>query len=460
MNGKLINFKDIKYDPFWYKKYKNIFLKQKSSLLIDNRDFFKHTYKIGVVNANDNIFTNGYGPFLKTKDGKIMLDFASGVYVTNFGHAHPKVGEAISRQAKKLLNVHDYMTDIKASYFEKLYDFFDTKYNKFYIYDNGTTSVEFAIRLARNITGKYEILSFYSDHHGKTMGASSLGRLNKTHRIAREDGFYLLPRPNKYRPLWIKKNGEIDTDKYIEFYELSIKEQTTGNIAAIIAEPIQGWGGSIVPPDDFFPKLSKLCLKHNILLIVDEILTGFGRTGKKLSIEHWNITPDIVIIGKGMGNGFPMSGMLLKEKYAQYMKDLAPSTTFAANPLACAAGLSVLEIFEENNILENVNIISEYIFERLYAMKEKFEIIGDVRGKGLLIGIEFVKNRQNKKELSNSGFFVYEKCIANNFIPGFPVLNMLRIAPPLIIDLDIAKFGMDILENAIKCLQEVENDKA
>lgn len=454
---ELINYKNFKYDL----NYKNEMLhsymqqsKKANKKTLQYLDIGKQNIEVfGRQALSPIVFKGGRGVFLYDIDDNIYIDFASGVYVTNLGHSHPKISYAICEETKKLQNVHDYMTDIKISYLNQLSKRFQN-FDYFQLYDNGSVAVEFAVRVAREITGKYEILSFYSDFHGKSKGTSSLGRINHTHDIAREKGYYLLPRPNMYRPLWIKDNGEIDTDKYIEFYELAIKEETTGNIAAIIAEPIQGWAGTVVPPDDFFPKLRKLCDKYNILLIADEILTGFGRTGKFMCMEHWDVEPDIYIIGKGMSNGFPMSGIVLKKEHSYVLSRIVASNTFGGNPMSCAAGLATLEIIEDEFIIENSQKMGSFILERLKQIKEKSSFIGDVRGKGCMLGIEFVKNKTTKEPFAKFVDELYKICIDKFLIPGVPGYNVLRLAPPLIIDKEIANIALNILEEAIV---ELEN---
>jgi len=249
--------------------------------------------------------------------------------------------------------------------------------------------------------------------------------------------------------MWKKSDGSIDTDAYINFYDLFIKESTTGNVAAFILEPIQGWGGTIIPPDDFFPKLADLCKKKNILLVTDEVLTGSGRTGKWLCADHWNVRPDITVLGKGIGNGFPMSALLVKENHAWVMDKIAPSTTFGGNPMACAAGLATLEVMEEENIMARAEEIEIYLMKNLKQLKASHPIIGDVRGKGCLLGIEFVKDRENKIPLLEASGKIYEECLKRKFIPGVPVIHFLRLAPQLITERGTIDVAVSILDEAL-----------
>ncbi len=451
----MYDFREIDYDVNWQKESLNQYYKERGEPLRRDRSAviiekgYKYTSCHGRVKIDPLVFDSGCGCILKDVDGNRFLDFGSGIYVTNLGHAHPKVSEAVARQAKMLMNCHDYMTPVKAHYFERLSNSIGGGFNTVHLYDNGTTAIEFAIRAARTITGNHEIISCFSDHHGKTMGSSALGRISQVTGPTRLPGFYLVPRPDPYRPIWKKSDGTIDTDAYIDFYDLFIKESTTGHVAAFILEPIQGWGGTIIPPDDFFPKLSDYCKKKNILLVTDEILTGSGRTGKWLCADHWNVRPDMTVLGKGIGNGFPMSALLVKEDHAWVMDKIAPSTTFGGNPMACAAGLATLEVMEEENLMARAEEIEVYLMKKLNQLKSAHPIIGDVRGKGCLLGIEFVQDTETKAPLSEASGKIYEECLKRKLIPGVPVIQFLRLAPPLIVDQDAIDVAVSILDESL-----------
>lgn len=452
-------FSDIQYDPYWWRQPYEAYLAGKNQPRIEKRSDqirkagYQHTSCHGRVKTDPVVFQSGSGPVLIDADGNAYLDFSSGIYVTNLGHAHPKVSEAVARAAKELMNCHDYMTPIKAAYMERLAGALGDDLSYIHLYDNGTTAIEFAMRAARAITGKHEILSCFSDHHGKSLGSASLGRINSVVGPTRAPGFYLVPRPDPYRPLWKKSDGTIDTDAYLSFYDLFVKETTTGNLAAFLLEPIQGWGGTIIPPDDFFPKLSAWCKDKGMLLITDEILTGSGRTGKWLCADHWNTRPDITLLGKGIGNGFPMSAMITRKEHAPAIDKIAPSTTFGGNPMACAAGLATIEVIEAEGILENTRKIGDLTLDILQGIKDRHPIVGDVRGIGGLFGIEFVKDRITKEPFSQASELVYKECLKRKFLPGIPVVHLIRIAPPLNISEDVIYHGMQVLED---CIAEVE----
>ncbi|NLB25412.1 MAG: aspartate aminotransferase family protein [Bacteroidales bacterium] len=397
-------------------------------------------------------FEEGYGITLTDVDGNRYLDFSSGIYVTSLGHCHPKISEAISYWVKKLMNAHDFTTPVKEKLMEKMAAVLPGNLNAIQLYSDGTTAVETAIRAARAITGKHEFISAYRDFHGKTLAAVSCAQMYRgevhSYGPTRAAGFYMVPRPDPYRPLWTKNDGSIDTDAYINFYENFLKEGTVGNVAGFVLEPVQGWGGSIFPPDDFFPKLKKLCEKHRILLIDDEVLAGMGRTGEWLALTHYDVVPDIVTFGKSFGNGFPVTAMVVKEENGEALEKISASSSYGGNPMACAAALASMEVIEEEGILENVRTVSKSIMSRMNKMKDEHPIIGDVKGKGFLLGIELVKDKATKEPFDEAGKLVYQKAFQKG-LAWIPAGHILRMSPPLIMDEKYALMGLDFIEEAI-----------
>ncbi len=397
-------------------------------------------------------FEEGYGITLTDVDGNRYLDFSSGIYVTSLGHCHPKISEAISYWVKKLMNAHDFTTPVKEKLMEKMAAVLPGNLNAIQLYSDGTTAVEAAIRAARAITGKHEFISAYRDFHGKTLAAVSCAQMYRgevhSYGPTRAAGFYMVPRPDPYRPLWTKNDGSIDTDAYINFYENFLKEGTVGNVAGFVLEPVQGWGGSIFPPDDFFPKLKKLCEKHRILLIDDEVLAGMGRTGEWLALTHYDVVPDIVTFGKSFGNGFPVTAMVVKEENGEALEKISASSSYGGNPMACAAALASMEVIEEEGILENVRTVSKSIMSRMNKMKDEHPIIGDVKGKGFLLGIELVKDKATKEPFDEAGKLVYQKAFQKG-LAWIPAGHILRMSPPLIMDEKYALMGLDFIEEAI-----------
>jgi len=394
------------------------------------------------------VFDKGHGVTLTDVDGNVYLDFSSGIYVTGLGHCHPKVSEAVAKWAKRLMNCHDFTTPIKLALLEKLSDVLPGDLSGVQLYDSGTTAVEAGLRLCRSATGKNEFISCFRDFHGKTGHAVSLARMRQTNGAARASGFYLVPRPDPYRPHFKKPDGTIDTDAYIAFYEEFIDEGTTTQVAAFVLEPIQGWAGSIFPPDDFFPKLRKLCDERGILLFADEVLTGMGRTGRWLAIEHWDVLPDVVTLGKGLGNGFPVTAMVTRAPFKGVVEKISASTSYGGNPMACAAALASIEVIEEEKLLDNAKRLEALFTRRLAKMKDQHPIIGDVRCLGCLMGVELVKDRTTKEPFDEAGKLVYQKAFRQG-LAWIPAGHILRMSPPIIMNEATAAKCMDIIDDAI-----------
>ena len=394
------------------------------------------------------VFEKGHGVTLTDVDGNTYLDFSSGIYVTTLGHCHPKVTEAVRKYAGQLMNCHDFTTPIKLELLEKLTKILPGDLSGVQLYDSGTTAVEAGLRVCRMATGKHEFLSCFGDFHGKSGHAVSLARMNRSNGPSRSPGFYMVPRPNPYRPLFKKADGSIDTDAYIAFFDEFISEGTTGQVAAIVLEPIQGWAGSVFPPDDFFPKLRKWCDKRKILLFADEVLTSIGRTGKYLAMEHWNTVPDVVTIGKGFGNGFPVTAMVVRKPYAESVEKISASTSYGGNPMACAAALASIVAIEEEGLLENAKRLEDFFIPRLEKMKREHKIIGDVRCKGCLMGIELVKDLHTKEPFDEAGKQVYQRAFRKG-LAWIPAGHILRMSPPIVMDVDAAARCMDIIDEAI-----------
>lgn len=400
-------------------------------------------------------FESGRGCELIDADGNRYIDFSSGIYVTTLGHCHPKVTEAVQRMAGRLMNCHDFTTEIKTRLVEKLATILPGDLNGFQFYDAGTAAVEAGQRVMRAATKRQEMISCYYDFHGKTYGGVSLGHIRSfVYGPARAPGMYMVPRPNIYRPLFVKPDGTPDSDKYIEFYDEFIEKATTGNVAGFVLEPIQGWGGSVMPPDDFFPKLRQYCDKKGLLLMADEVLTGFGRTGKWLCMEHWGVVPDVVSLGKGFGNGFPVTCVAVREKHKESFESISASSSYGGNPVACAAALASIEAIEEENLLDRAMHLGELALKRMEKMKAEHSIIGDVRAKGCLMGIELVKDKGSKTPFNEAGKAVYQKAFAKG-LAWIPAGHILRMSPPIVMDDDALLKGLDIIDEAIA---ETERD--
>lgn len=394
-------------------------------------------------------FESGEGCVLTDVDGNRYLDFSSGIYVTTLGHCHPKISEAVAKYARQLMNAHDFTTPIKTMLVEKLAEIMPGDLNGFQFYDAGTAAVEAGMRVLRAATGHNEMISCFNDFHGKTYGAVSLAQIRSpVYGRVRMPGAHMVPRPDAYRPMWSKADGTIDTDRYIEFYDEYMYKGTVGDVAGFVLEPIQGWGGSIMPPDDFFPKLRKFCDEKGILLMADEVLTSWGRTGKWLAMEHWGVVPDVVSIGKGFGNGFPVTCVAVREQFKESFEKISASSSYGGNPMACAAALASTEVIEEENLLERAMHLGELAQKRMEQMKAEHPIVGDVRAKGCLMGIELVKDRAAKTPFDKAGEMVYQKAFRKG-LAWIPAGHILRMSPPIVMDDAALLKGLDMIDEAI-----------
>ena len=391
-------------------------------------------------------FESGKGIMLRDVDGNEYIDFSSGIYVTSLGHCHPKVTEAVQKAAGQLMNCHDFTTDIKTRLLEKMVSITMGDLNGIQFYDSGTTAVEAGLRVMRAATGKFEIFSFYRDFHGKTMGAVSCAIVDKTQGM-RAPGFFLVPRPYCYRCYFKKKYPECGV-YCADFVKTAIENESSGQVAGVIIEPVQGWGGSVVPPDEYMPKLRKICDDLKILLMADEVLTCMARTGKMFCMQHWNVVPDVITLGKSFGNGFPVTAMMVSEKYKESVEKISASTSYGGNPMACAAALASLEVIEEENLCEKSAKLGEFCLKRMNEMKTKHKIIGDVRGKGCLLGMELVKDKETKEPFELAGKLVYQKAFAKG-VAWIPAGHILRMSPPLTMDERVADRALSIIDDAI-----------
>lgn len=394
-------------------------------------------------------FESGYGVTLTDVDGNKYIDFSSGIYVTTLGHCHPKITEAVQKMTGTLMNCHDFSTPIKMKLVEKLASVLPGDLKAFQFYDSGTTAVEAGIRVLRAATKKSEIVSCFYDFHGKTYGAVSMGHIRSfVYGPTRAPGFHMVPRPDPYRPLFVKDDGTIDTDKYLAFYDEYLDKATVHDVAGFVLEPIQGWGGTIIPPDDFFPKLRAFCDEKGMLLMADEVLTSFARTGKWMACEHWDVVPDVVSLGKGFGNGFPVTCVAVREPYAETFESISASSSYGGNPVACAASLAAIEVIEEEQLNERSLHLGEIGLKRMEEIKSRHPIIGDVRAKGCLMGIELVKDRATKEPFDEAGKLVYQKAFRKG-LAWIPAGHILRMSPPVVMEDEVLMKGLAIMEEAI-----------
>ncbi len=395
-------------------------------------------------------FESGHGVTLKDVDGNTYIDFSSGIYVTGMGHCHPKITEAVQKAAATLMNAHDFTTPIKMKLVEKMAEIAmgsgDKKLNGYQFYDSGTTAVEAGLRFMRAVSGKFEFISFHRDFHGKTMGAVGLAPLDVSQGL-RAPGYFLAPRGNCYRCAFKQQHPQCNL-MCVDYIRTILKEETSGRVAGIVLEPVQGWGGSIVPPDGWIQKIRALCDEFGIMLMADEVLTSMARTGKMFAMQHWDTVPDVMTLGKGFGNGFPVTALMVSERHREAIEKISASTSYGGNPMACAAALASIEVIEEEDLCQRSAHLGQVLLKRMKEMESIYPIIGEVRGLGCLLGIELVKDKTSKEPFEQAGRLVYQKAFRKG-LAWIPAGHILRMSPPMIMDDDVALKGLAIIEEAI-----------
>ncbi len=405
------------------------------------------------------VMDHGQGTQVWDVDGNRFLDFAAGIAVVATGHSHPKVVKAIQEQAEKFIHISsDFYHARWIELAEKLNEiapFLDNAVS--FMTNSGTESVEAAIKLARHYTGRSQFIGFLGAFHGRTMGSVTFTASKPSYHR----GFYPLlngvvhvPFPDPYRPVLQMRPGEDYGQTVVRF----IEEEIFGHllppedVAGVLIEPIQGEGGYIIPPPGFFPALRELCDRHHLLLIVDEVQSGVGRTGKWWAIEHFDVEPDIVCIAKGIASGVPLGVMMAREHLMTWPKG-SHGNTFGGNPLACAAALATLELIEEE-YLENAAEMGRYTLDILEEIMGRHPSIGDVRGKGLMIGVEFVKDRQTKEYAEQLRDLIVEAAFQRGLLLLGCGKSAIRIAPPLSVSRAEVDEAMEIFDQAITVAEQ------
>ena len=399
----------------------------------------------------------GSGSMLYDEDGQEYIDFIAGIGVGSVGHCHPHYVETLKRQVERL-TFGSFTTETRARFLDLLATLTPEGLTRIQMFSGGAEAVEAALRLAKAATGKHEVLGFWGGFHGKTGGVLGLlGSDFKHHLGPFMPGQYLSPYGDCYRcPLRLRyPECGIACAEYVRDV---IRNQTASEIAAIIVEPIQGTAGNVVPPDGFLRAVQSIAREHDALLIVDEMLSGFGRTGAMWGASHEGVIPDIMTVGKGMGGGFPLSGVISTDVLTNkkpWSNPSASSSSYGGNPLASAAGLAALEIIVKENLVENAERVGRAMLARLEAMKEKHRVIGLVRGKGLMIGLELVRDQKTKEPISKEFTrTLYQECLKRGLV-AMTYSPSIRINPPLVIREETALAGLAILDEALQATSQV-----
>jgi 4-aminobutyrate aminotransferase len=397
----------------------------------------------------------GQGIVLEDVDGNLFYDFTSGVGVCNTGHCHPKVVKAIHEQSTKLLHFAgtDYYYEPQSMLLEKIAHIGPGNHDKRVFFTNsGAESVEAAIKLSRFATKRTGFMAFLGAFHGRTMGALSLTCSKQVHKkgfAPTMPGAHHVPFAYCYRCPYHLKYPSCDiycADAIEENYFSRLVHPE--DIAAFFVEPIQGEGGYVVPPKEFMQKIKKLCEKYGILFVSDEIQAGFGRTGKFFGIEHFDIVPDIITMAKGMGSGLPI-GCIQFDAKLNYPYEGAHSNTFGGNPVCCSASLATIEILTKDGLIQNAADVGQYFHDGLKDLQKKHPVIGDVRGIGLMQGIEIVKDPVSKEKAPGLRNAIIDEGINKGLITIGCGTNSIRFIPPLVIRKQEIDIALNILDQAI-----------
>lgn len=403
------------------------------------------------------VMHKGRGVWAEDPDGNVFLDFTAGIAVTATGHSHPKVVRAVQQQAQKFLHMSgtDFYYDVQLKLAEKLAAITPGKFKKKVFFTNsGTEAVEAAFKLARYTTKRERMISFFGAFHGRTMGSLSL----TGSKVKQKENFgSLVPGVTHigygycYRCPYnlTYPSCEIDCVDFIE-HTLFKKTVPPEEVAAIIVEPIQGEGGYIVPPPGYHQKLRKLTKKYGILLIADEVQSGMGRTGKMFAIEHWDVQPDIMTVAKGIASGLPLGAMITRADLMNWDPG-AHANTFGGNPLACAAALETIKLLE-NGLMKNAQSVGNYLKDRLNELSRKFPLIGDVRGLGLMVGIELVRYRETKTPAPQERNAIVEKAFQKGLLLLGCGESGIRFCPALTVSKREVDIAMKILESCFTSL--------
>jgi 4-aminobutyrate aminotransferase len=427
-----------------------------STELID-RD---HTKVAGAIyRYTDIALARGEGVHLYDFEGREYLDFVAGIATMNVGHCHPVVVEAICDQARTLIHGASHV-----GYMQPYVDLLEAilavapgemAKGKGILMNSGSEAVEAAVKLARYVTNRQMIIAFMDAFHGRSMGALAVTATDTLYRrrlTGLLTGACHVPYPYCYRcPL---KHRSPQTCGLACLHLVEKMLQTVvppEDLAGILVEPIAGEGGYIVPPDGFLQGLREICDRYGALLITDEVQTGLGRTGKMYAVEHWGVVPDVTCLAKPLGGGLPLGGMLARAELVDAWPPGAQGSTFGGNPVACRAGLATLRVVQEEGLMSHAVKVGDYVQSRFREVQEELPIIGDVRGKGLMVAVELV-NRDGSparetiksliKEMGARGLAL-TKCGASS----------IRIAPPLIITRDQVDFGVEVITEVLRRYQ-------
>lgn len=414
----------------------------------------------GPANITPAVIESASGAVMTDVDGKEFIDFAGGIGVNNVGHAHPKVVKAIKDQADRFIHTcfHVGMYESYIRLAKQLNDLAPGDFAKKTMFANsGAEAVENAVKVARYATGRPAVIAFENGFHGRTLMTMTLTSKIQPYKY----GFgpfapevYRVPFAYCYRcPLGrTYPNCDIGCADLLESHFVNCVDPES--VAAIIAEPIQGEGGFVTPPPEYFPRLADIARKHGIQLIIDEVQSGAGRTGKLLAIEHWGVEPDIITQAKSLAGGMPLSAVTGRQELMDAPHIGGLGGTYAGNPLSCQAALAVLDILLEDRLLDRAAQLGETLNQRFTDLMDRYDIIGEVRGKGPMLAMELVEDRKTKAPAAEAAKKLTQIC----YDKGLVLLscgnygNVIRTLMPFVITDEQLERGLEIMEDGFKAL--------
>jgi len=400
--------------------------------------------------------TRAEGAYLYTADGRKILDFTSGIAVTNCGHGHPKILKAARDQMERFshsavgVTLHEPLMELSL----RLSKVTPGGMGMFYYGNSGAEAVEGALKLARFVTNRPGIIAFEGSFHGRTFGAASVTSVKSKYRKHYEPflpSVYFSKYADPYRcPLG--DGDEVVTNWAInELQKIFDRMIQPGEVGAMIIEPVQGEGGYIVPPRPFLKRLREICSQYGIMLIFDEVQCGFGRTGQMFASQTFDVIPDILAVAKGIANGFPLSATIAKKELMQKWSAGAHGTTFGGNPIACAAAIATLDVIEEENLLENTRKMGARLKDGLKKIQSGRDFIGDVRGIGLMVAMEIVRPGTKEPD-GRLAMKILQSALDRNVLGYMAGLNgqVIRFIPPLNVTEEQIDHCLQVLEESVK----------
>ena len=402
---------------------------------------------------SDLVVDHALGAHLHTVDGRDVLDFGCGIGVTNLGHLHPAVVRAVHEQVDRLW--HTSVTALSTSFIDAaaaLVSIAPEGLDQVFLNNSGAEAVEASIKLARRATGRTEVIAFTGAFHGRTYGAITLTASKAKYREGMGPflpGVHHVRYPHCFRYCTHGPGDECAIARGDEIEHLFKTTVPADSVAAIIVEPLQGEGGFVVPPASFLPRLREICDEHGILLICDEVQSGFGRTGRFFCVEHSGVRPDIMCVAKAFGNGLPIAGLVATHAVMSSWHAGEHGTTFGGNAVACAAALAVIETMRAERIPERAARLGEHVMERLRGWPAELGGVGQVRGRGLMIGIEFMRDGHPDAARAHA---VQERCLEKDLLVLTCGIddNVVRLLPPLTVPEDELDHGLDVLEETVR----------